>query len=40
MMMGMMTISQLLPILPGITKGLISAKEIFDVLERVPEIRT
>lgn len=39
-LMGMMTLAQLIPILPGITKALMSAQEVFDVIERVPAIRT
>lgn len=37
--MGMMSLSQLMPILPGITRALMSAQEIFDVIEREPEIK-
>ena len=38
--LGMLTTSQLIPILPGVTKALMSAKKIFDVIERTPEIRS
>lgn len=39
MMMSMMSSGTLIPILPAITNALISAKRIFDVIERTPEIR-
>lgn len=38
-LMGMMTLAQLIPIMPGITKALMSAQKVFDVIERVPKIR-
>lgn len=38
-LMGMMTLSQFIPILPGITRALMSAQQVFDVIEREPAIK-
>lgn len=38
-MMGMMTLAGLLPILPGISKALMCAQKVFDLIERTPLIK-
>lgn len=35
----MMTFAQFIPILPGITRALMSGQQIFDVIERTPAIK-
>jgi hypothetical protein len=37
--MAMMTLAGLLPIIPGVVKALMSAQQVFDLIERVPLIR-
>ena len=39
-MMAMFTAGMIMPILPGIVKGLVAGKKIFDVIERKPMIHS
>jgi hypothetical protein len=36
----MMTFAGLIPIIPSIIKALVCAKKVFDVIERVPKIKS
>jgi hypothetical protein len=39
MLMAMMTLAGLVPIMPGVFKALMSAQQVFDLIERVPLIK-
>jgi ABC-type multidrug transport system fused ATPase/permease subunit len=39
MLMAMMTLAGLVPIIPGVFKALMSAQQVFDLIERVPLIK-
>jgi hypothetical protein len=38
--MSMMTFASVFPLVPAIIKALVVGKEVFDVIERVPLIRS
>lgn len=39
-LMAIMTFGGVIPIMPGIIKALVSGKKVFDVIERVPKIKS
>ena len=39
-MMSLMTFAGLVPIIPGVVRGLVCGKKVFDVIERVPKIQS